>query len=191
MLMLWVTKVFHTGPARVGRLSKHIVLPRTVPLPVVMATPAGFAVGLAGGFLLIGLLGLEGSAATRTGMLSAIGGAGAAALLVTAQPWRGEHVHRVAAVRAMALASQRTLICPGSAMPTLRSDETGTLVCCECGRVFGASAEFAPEHQWRRRVYLGMKPIPHPITGDVQIVSGSLPVAVKHDPTTRSLPARR
>ena len=52
-------------------------------------------------------------------------GGGTAAVLATAQPWRGEHVHRVAAVRAAAIATTRRLLCPGSAMPTVYSGEVG------------------------------------------------------------------
>ena len=174
MLMLWVTKVFHTGPTRVGRLSKNIVLPRSVPLPVIAAVPVGALLGLICGLLLAPLLDWLTDSATIIGTLMILGGALSAAL-VSFQPWRGEHVHTVAAVRFQALTSAKSLICPGAGMPTVRSEDVGTLVCCECGRVFSSAELFAPTHQWRRRVYVGMQPIPPPATGEVQIISGSVP----------------
>ena len=179
--MLWVTKVFHPGAPRVGKLSKNITLPRSVPLPVVFAVPVGGALGAVGGIALDPVLGLVWPRA-RVIMISATIGAGLATLLVSVQPWRGEHVHRVAAVRAMAFASARLLMCPGSGLPAAYSEEAGTLVCSECGRVFGDANVFTPQHQWRRRVYLGMKPIPVPTTGEVHMTAGSTPKQPMLDP---------
>ena len=181
MLMLWVTKVFHTGPPRVGRLSKNIVLPRSIPLPVFGAVPLGALLGLAVAAPLIPLLGRFMPTARIVAFAMMLGGT-AGVLLVTFQPWRGEHIHRVAAVRASAFASAKVLVCPGSGMPTAHSDDVGTLVCCECGSVFGSSELFAPQHQWRRRVYVGMKPIPPPTTGEVWVVSGSVPLRPPRGP---------
>ena len=186
VLMLWTTKVFHAGPPRVSRLTKNIVLPRSIPLPAFVATPVGVALGYAVFGVLKGLLGwlpFAGSADLEAlKQLFVVLGGGTAAVLATAQPWRGEHVHRVAAVRAAAIATTRRLLCPGSAMPTVYSGEVGTLTCCECRRVFTDAQLFAPQHEWSRRVYLGMRPIPHPTTGEVHVVSGSIPARVGSNP---------
>lgn len=182
MLMLWTTKVFHAGPPRVSRLTKNIVLPRSIPLPAFVATPVGVALGyMAFGALkslfdwlpFMSFVSLD----TFQQLFIVLGGA-TGAVLATAQPWRGEHVHRVAAVRAAAISTTKKLLCPGSAMPTVYSDEAGTLICCECRQIFTDAHLFAPQHEWSRRVYLGMKPIPHPTTGEVHIISGSVPTRV-------------
>lgn len=182
MLMLWVTKVFHTGPTRVGKLSKNIILPRSIPLPTLAAgiigVPTGYVVSL---FMRPLISWMDPVMTTRLSGLSAVLGGALAVLLVTFQPWRGEGIHTVAAVRASAFASAKTMMCPGSGMPTTRSEDVGTLICCECLRVFSASETFAPPHQWRRRVYVGMQPIPPPVTGEVRIVAGSLPVWERPD----------
>lgn len=186
MLMLWTTKVFHAGSPRVSRLTKNIVLPRSVPLPVFIATPVGVALGyMAFGALrsLLGWLPFMGSTNLETlQQLFVVAGGALGAILATAQPWRGEHIHRVAAVRAAAIATTKKLLCPGSAMPTIYSDEVGTLICGECSQIFTDAHLFAPQHEWSRRVYLGMKPIPHPTTGEVHIISGSVPSRVSPGP---------
>lgn len=172
MLMLWVTKVFHPGPPRIGRITKNVVLPRSVPLPVLVASAVGGAFGLVAGIVAGSLLQMP---VLTTALLGMVGGGFACILLVTAQPWQGEHVHRVAAVRAAAFASTKSLVCPGSGLPSVYADDVGTLVCSECGRAHSSSELITPQHHWRRRAYVGVMPIPHPVLGDVEIVSGSVP----------------
>lgn len=172
MLMMWVTKVFHPGPPRIGRLTSNIVLPRSVPLPSLAAGAVG-----GGGGLIVGLV--AGSvlpmSSLTTALLGMVGGGFVCNLLVTAKPWQGEHLHRVAAVRAAAFASTKSMVCPGSGLPSVYADDVGTLVCSECGRAHSSSELITPNHHWRRRAYLGVMPIPHPVLGEVEIVSGSVP----------------
>lgn len=175
MLMLWVTKVFHTGVPRVGRLTKHIVLPRSVPLTVVFAVPVGLLIGVFVGQILQSTPVTVIIPENRIVSLSAVVCGFITVLLVTVQPWRGEHVHRVVAVYASAYTATSVRVCPGSGMPSVHSDESGTLICGECGRIVGQSEQFVPEHKWRRRVYLGMKPITPPPTGEIMIIAGSVP----------------
>lgn len=174
MLLLWVTKVFHRGLPRVGRISKNIALPRSVPLPILFAVPVGAMLGYIASGLLRSMFSWLPFIDTLVRLLIILG-VGILVILVTAQPWRGEYVHRVAAVKTTAFATAKVLMCPGSSMPSVRSDESGTFVCGMCGQIFGSSEIFTPPHQWRRRVYLGMKPIPPPITGEVEIIAGSVP----------------
>ena len=177
--------MFHSGSPRVSRLTKNVVLPRSIPLPVFIAAPVGLMLGFIGFKTLQSVLGWLGFAGSDLSLFQnvfiAVGG-GLATLLVAAEPWRGEHVHRVAAVRAAAIATTKKLLCPGSALPTVYSDEAGTLICVECSRIFTNEHLLAPQHDWSRRVYLGMKPIPHPITGEVHFISGSVPT---HHPESR------
>ena len=189
MLMLWVTKVFNPGAPRIGRLTRNLVLPRTVALPDLVGAAVGGIGGMVAGLMLGPMLGMD--PITSAGLGLGVGGL-LVVTLVKAQPWQGEHVHRVAAVRAMAFASAKTLMCPGSGLPATYSDSLATLVCGECGLAHSSADKITPRHEWRRRVYLGIMPIPPPMTGEIVVVPGSAlaahrrwrPTAIpKPDPT--------
>lgn len=174
MFMMWTTKIFNPGPPRIGRISKNIVLPRSVPLPALLAGGGGAIVGLFGGLIVGAFPFLDTSIAAASG--AGIGAALGIAL-VTAQPWEGEYINRVVSVRLMAYVSSKRLACPGSGMPAVHDEDIGSLACPYCGRSHSAYEQITPEHLWRRRMYNGMKPIPHPLTGEVQIIPGSILVA--------------
>ena len=169
---MWTTKVFNPGPPRIGRLSKNIVLPRSVPLPALLAGAGGALLGLLLGLLVSVIpfidVGLAGGVGTGLGAALGVG-------LVTIQPWEGEYINRIVSVRLMAYISSKRLACPGSGMPAVHDEDIGSLACPYCGRAHSSYEQITPEHVWRRRVYLGMQPIPHPPTGEVRIVPGSLP----------------
>ena len=111
--MMWVTKVFNPGAPRIGQITKNLVLPRSVAIPNLIGATLGGFIGLLGGLMLGPLL--MGDIFTSMILGGGIGGT-VGVVLVLAQPWQGEHIHRVAAVRTMALASARTLMCPGSGL---------------------------------------------------------------------------
>lgn len=175
MLMMWVTKVFNPGAPRIGQITRNFVLPRSVAVPDLLGGILGGLIGIGVGVALDPLL-------LDDVITSVILGAGCGGtvgvMLVNLRPWQGEHIHRVAAVRAMALSTARTLICPGSGLPARHSGDLGTLACPECGRGHSSTEPITPRHEWRRRVYLGMMPIPPPIIGEVEITPGSSPTAV-------------
>ena len=172
MLMMWTTPIFSPGPARVGRIGKHFVLPRSVPVNVLVA---GFICGILG--LMVGLLFAKifwFLSTFTVVVVTMMSGATAGGFLVTFKPWKGEGINRVAMVRTQALMSTRSLVCPGSGLPAKYHDDIGTLACPQCGRAHNARDQITPQHQWRRRVYLGVAPIPHPVTGEIDVIAGSV-----------------
>ena len=173
-MMLWTTKVFRPGGARVARLSTNIVLPRSGSVSGLLGAVLGCGVGV--------LLGLAVSAVAPVNLATAVmcgamfGGAAGVALVV-ARPWAGEHTGRVAAVRLQATLGARRSTCPGSGRLPHVDDRTGVASCRECGVVCADSeSKVAAEHEWRRRLYSGMKPVPDAYYGAVDVVWGSVPV---------------
>ena len=169
--MMWTTPIFQPGPARVGKIGNNFVLPRSVPVNVLVAAPICATLGLIVGLLFVKVFSFLPTFYVA-GFATMTGGT-AGAFLVTFKPWKGESINRVAMVRTQALMSTKSLVCPGSGLPAKYHDDIGTLACPQCGRAHNARDQITPKHQWRRRVYLGIAPIPHPVTGEVDIIAGS------------------
>ena len=171
MLMMWTTQIFSPGPARVGKIGKNFVLPRSVPVKVIVAgSICATIAGIVGALFVAVFSFLPSFTVIGVAVMS---GATAGGFLVMFEPWKGEGINRVAMVRTQALMSTRSLVCPGSGLPAKYHDDIGTLACPQCGRAHNAHDQITPKHQWRRRVYLGVAPIPHPVTGEIDVIAGS------------------
>lgn len=92
--MLCATKVLKPGPARIGSIGGGITLPRTVPVPVLIAGGIGFTLGVAFGLVILGSF----FTALTTGAL----GAAAGWVAVSYSPLRGESLGRWAGLEVTA-----------------------------------------------------------------------------------------
>lgn len=172
MHMLICTKVLRPGAPRIAKLTRNIVLPRTVPLPSLLGAAAG-AVLFVPLAVPLGWVGVHGSAAVVAVMAS---GAAAGVMLVAWQPWQGENVGKVVWVRAGSTWKSRKSPCPGSGRVAGYDTEIETDVCPVCGVAGESSADgLVGNHLWDRRLFVGMAEV-RSDTGVVVIRSGSVPV---------------
>ena len=178
MLMLWCTDILRPGPSRIARLGRSFTLPVSVPLPQFVGGCVGAAAGIVP-FLLLRRLGVD---AVSSFMLGVLGTGAVAVGIVSWRPWRGEHVGRVAWVRATAVRRSRRFSCPGSGMAAVHSEELEAEVCSMCGAVVSISDGLCGLHEWRRRIYVGAREVVHPRVGAIHYRSGSVPVAPEESP---------
>ena len=171
MLMLSCTDSLRPGLGRIGKLGDNITLPRTVDAYSAIGAVVGAFVGGFVGFLVP----FFHKATTVVG----VGGVGLliGVMVVQARPWAGEHIGRVAVVRFRARAGVVTSSCPGSGRLSGYVAETGQHICSRCGFVVEPDEGLSPAHQWRRRLYTGIMPVPHPQTGPIEFCYGSVPVS--------------
>ena len=171
--MVLLTKVLQPGAPRIGHITEHFVLSRTLPLWGTVAALAGGVVGLLFGLLAGIVLGSVNilAVAVSTVMFGTVGVG-----LVQWKPWQGESVARVLMVSGRARRHSQTLTCPGSGgMPDWDQD-LGSDVCTVCRVMVKTEEGMAKVHDWRRQFYVGMMPVSQPTTGAIRYVPGSRPV---------------
>ena len=171
MMMLCCTKVLRPGLPRLGKLGNNIVLPRTVDLASLLGGMGGFFVGLPVGLLIARPL-FGGMGVLGAGMIGIVLGLGA----VQWKPWKGEHLGRVAITRGVAAIRTRPAVCPGSSRLPIFDEVTGRHACATCGLMLELEDGLSPQHQWRRRFFVGVQEVAMPQTGPMVFVAGSVPI---------------
>ena len=171
--MVLLTKVLRPGLPRIGHVTEHFVLPRSVPIIGLVAAVSGGLVGL-----LIGLLGgfVLGSVnillvAVSTVMFGTIGVG-----LAQWKPWQGESIAKVLVVSGGARRHSQKLTCPGSGEMPDWDQDLGSDVCTVCKVMVQTEEGMAKVHDWQRQFYVGMMPVSQPTTGAIRYVPGSRPV---------------
>ena len=173
MKMVLLTKVLRPGAPRIGHLTEHFALSRTVPIIGVVAAVAGGAVGLLFG-LLAGIV--LGSVNILVVAVSTVMFGTAGVGLSQWKPWQGESVAKVLLVSGKARRHSQKLTCPGSGeMPDWDAD-LGSNVCAVCRVMVETDDGMAKVHDWKRQFYVGMMPVSSPTTGAIRYVPGSRPV---------------
>lgn len=172
MHMLICTKVLRPGAPRIAKLTRNIVLPRTVPVPSLIGGAAGAVVFIPFSVLLA-WVGIPGGTAVFTTMII---GAAAGVFIVAWQPWQGENVGKVVWVRAGSRWKTRSSPCPGSGRVAEMDEDLQIYVCPVCLIAGKSSSDgLMFNHDWQRRLFVGMAEV-QSHTGAVTIRSGSVPV---------------
>lgn len=175
MRCMIVTGVLRPGAPRIGSIGNNIQLPRSVPLPSLLAGIAGALVMLPFAVLLNAVTGAGGGAALVFVVLLSGGGALAGVWLVTWQPWAGESVRRAVWVAAGTYARRRSHMCPGSAQPLIVDEMTGERYCVACETAPPDVDGCAGWHDVRRELYIGLQRIEPSVLGPVRFTPGNVP----------------
>ena len=172
MLMLSCTDVLRPGLGRVGQLTENFILPRTVS---VLSAIGGAVGGIVGA-----LLGATVLAPVVDGSSTVVGAAFMGMMLgvwmINWRPWKGEHAGRVVWVRTRSLLGRSTRLCPGSSRLAHYNQASAQDICTRCSLVVDLKDGLVPSHEWKRRLYDGIMPIPMPQTGVIRFTFGSVPV---------------
>ena len=167
-----LTKLIYPAAPRIARLSSNVVLPRSIPLPNLLAGSlcGGLGMLLGGGFgFLLGAVpyGL---------LLGGVVGVVAGIAIVQWRPWQGESVLRVVGVKLSTRRGKKWSMCPGSGGPALYDEELGTTVCVECLAAVESEEGLADLHLWHRQIFVGMMPVGAPENDAVTMRVGSVAV---------------
>lgn len=172
--MLVCTSLLRPGPARIGSLGKNVHLPRSVQVNVAIATVLTAIPGLIAGSVLTQLVG--GGITTI-----AVGGATGAMLgyvLVSWSPYRRESLLRVLQVVAASRQGRVSLLCDG--VGHRASDVTADVgTCPSCQQEVPVKPDGTTKrHDIRRKVYVGLCPLPEVIVGEVTMVPSMIDLPV-------------
>jgi hypothetical protein len=174
--MLAATQLLRPGSARIGSLSKNITLPRAVQVSHVLGVLAGAIPGLLIGVPLAGLFG----GLTTVALCMALGG-GVGYLAVTWSPWQRESLATFAVVSAQSRSGRVDMRCPGSGERSLIGEDDDVGIgegrCPSCGRrdKIDHDGNIAI-HDIRRRVWIGVCPLPRVAMGETRVVGAAVPV---------------
>ena len=81
-----------------------------------------------------------------------------------------------ALTRGVAAIRTQSTICPGSTRLPIFDQVTGQSACGKCGIMLEPEDGLTPQHQWRRRFFVGMQEVATPQTGPMKFLPGSIPV---------------
>ena len=171
--MVLLTKVLRPGAPRIGHVTDHFVLPRTVPIMGFVAAVAGGAAGLLLGLLAGFVLGSVNFLVVAASTVM-FGTAGVG--LAQWKLWQGESIAKTLTVSGKARWHSQKLTCPGSGEMPDWDQDLGSDVCAVCRVMVKTEDGMSKVHDWQRQFYVGMMPVSQPTTGAIRIVPGSRPV---------------
>lgn len=167
--MLVCTRLLRPGPARIGSLGKNVHLPRSVQVNVLIAGAIMMVPGLIVGVILSKIAG-----GITTIVVGAAAGAFAGYMMVSWSPYRRESLVKYAAVTLQSRQGRVTLTCDG--VGERAADVTADVGTCRtCRQEVPVKPDGTTKrHEIRRKVFVGLCPLPEVVVGEVTLTPSML-----------------